>query len=68
MIMSLNFGCPHENISSYLYVHHLCFECMTFVCKLTYEPMKEQFLHIFHYQIMGREVCDEIAMKFVIFH
>lgn len=34
MIMSLNFGCPHEKISSYLYVYHLCFECMTYVCKI----------------------------------
>jgi hypothetical protein len=68
MIVSLNFGCPHENISFDLYVHHLCFECMTSMCKLTYEPMKEQILHVFHYQIMGWEVCDEIAMKSISFH
>jgi hypothetical protein len=24
-----------ENISSYLYVHHVCFKCTTFVCKKT---------------------------------
>jgi len=28
--------------SSYLYMHHSCFKCMTFVCK-TYKPMKKQF-------------------------
>jgi hypothetical protein len=68
MIMSLNFSYPHENIPSYLYVHRLRFEYMTYVCKLTYEPRKKQFLHVFHYQIMGWEVCDEVAMKLVSFH
>jgi hypothetical protein len=48
-----------ENISSYLYMHHLCFKCMTsmLMCE-TYKPMKEQFSHDFHYQIMGWEVCE----------
>ncbi len=47
-----------NNISSYLYVHHMGFGRMTFVCK-KHELMKEQFSHDFHYQIVGWEVCDE---------
>jgi hypothetical protein len=38
-------GCrqiPHENISSFLYVDHLCLKHMIFVCKM-YVPMKNDF-------------------------
>jgi len=30
---------PHENIPFYLYVHHMCFKGMKFVCK-KHELMK----------------------------
>jgi hypothetical protein len=46
----------HENISSYLYVHHPRCEHMTSMCKM-YKSMKERFLHDFHYQFVGWEVC-----------
>jgi hypothetical protein len=48
---------PLENISSYLYMLHMCFKHMTFMCK-KHKFMKEQ-LHNFHYQIVGWEICDE---------
>jgi len=37
-----------ENISSYLYVYHLCFKHMTSECK-KHELITKQFLHEFHY-------------------
>jgi hypothetical protein len=47
----------YENISSYLYMHHLCFKHITSVCKM-YKPINERLSHDFHCQIMGWEVCD----------
>ncbi len=40
----------------FMRAYHSCFKHKTFVCK-TYEPMKEQFSHDFHDQIVGWEVC-----------
>jgi hypothetical protein len=54
-----------HNISSYLYMHHLCFKRMTFVCEM-YEPMKKWFSHDFHYQLMGWEVCDSRDIQITI--
>jgi hypothetical protein len=34
---------PLENIPFYLYVHHMCFKGMKFVCK-QHEPMKQLIL------------------------
>jgi hypothetical protein len=49
---------PLENISSYLFMFHMCFRYMTFMCK-KHKFMKEQFSHNFLYQIVGREICHE---------
>ncbi len=43
-------------------MHHLCLKHKTYVCKM-YKPMKEQFSHNFHYQIVGWEVCDGTLKK-----
>ncbi len=40
----------------FMCAYHSCFKRKTFVYK-TYEPMKEQFSHDFHDQIVGWEVC-----------
>jgi len=48
---------PFENISSHLFVHYMCFKCTISMCK-KHELMKKIFLHDFHYQIVGCEVCD----------
>jgi hypothetical protein len=47
-----------ESISSYLYVHHICFRCTTSMFEKP-KFMKEWFSHDVHYNIMGWEVCDE---------
>jgi hypothetical protein len=54
-----------HNISSYLYMHHLFFKHMTSMCK-TYKPMKKQFSHDFHYQLMGWEICDSRDIQITI--
>jgi len=51
----------HENISSYLYVFHLCFKCMTPISK-QYEPLNF-FSHEYYCQIAVEEVCDAYYLK-----
>ncbi len=48
---------PVENISSYLYMHHMCFGCMISMYK-KHKLMKGQFSHDFHYQILRWKFCE----------
>ncbi len=41
---------------------HTCFRHMTSICK-NYKPMKEQFLHDFHYQIVRWKVYNDSNKK-----
>jgi hypothetical protein len=47
----------HEKISSYIYMHHMCFKCMTFMSK-QYRPMKKQISYNYYYLVVAQEVCD----------
>jgi len=52
-----------ENLSSYLYVFHMCFKHVTFVSK-QYNSMERQISHNYYCQMMAQDIYDATKSKF----